>query len=86
MDDKERKYEDFESVESIDHDIIPEDLPEGPYGAPVDKPLGKTEPWEPGQHAKSAFTYENRELHAGRERKDPNAHDPHSEKRGDEAD
>ncbi|PSL51301.1 hypothetical protein B0H94_101214 [Salsuginibacillus halophilus] len=63
--------------------LQPEDLPEGPYGAPRNKnePVqDKETPSHRKQQTKSAFTYEDRELHAGLERKHPGAHDTHAEK------
>lgn len=77
---KKKGYRDFESVESQENELTAEELTEGPYGAPFEGVLGKSSPWKPEQHMVSAFTYENRELHAGGGRIFPNTqtHKPHS--------
>ncbi|HEU4962966.1 MAG TPA: hypothetical protein VFV52_03765 [Bacilli bacterium] len=51
----------LEYVQSMNNTILPEEFPEGPYGASVfnDQPLGKSTPWEPGQHVASRFQDEN---------------------------
>lgn len=77
---RRKKYRELETVISRRSEIIPEEFPEGAYGSPYDEvPLGKTTPWEPGMHAVSPFTYENRTFHAGLERDYPDAHPTHSE-------
>ncbi|MCE7793039.1 hypothetical protein K8O68_11480 [Salipaludibacillus sp. CUR1] len=76
---KKKQYEDFTAVEKYREEILPEITPEGAYGAPFEPPLGKSTPWQPGQRAISAFTYENRHLHEGMQRKDPGSHPPHDE-------
>ncbi|GAK08541.1 hypothetical protein [Geomicrobium sp. JCM 19038] len=80
------EFEDFQNVQSQEEDLIREDLPEGPYGSPIVEPPGKSEPWREGQHMTSAFTYENRKLHAGNERQFPGSHPTHSEGKGEDAD
>lgn len=78
--DKEKKaYTDFSNVETGDNYLIPEDTPEGPYGSPVNKKLGKTTPWHEGQRRMSAFTYENKSLHQNLPRQDPGSHPPHDD-------
>ncbi|WP_066186184.1 hypothetical protein [Gracilibacillus timonensis] len=88
MKDKPKKdqYEDFKNVQSQKEDLTSEELPEGPYGSALEGSLGKSDNWEEGQHVTSAFTYENRELHAGDKRKYPGAHPTHSKGKGKEAD
>jgi hypothetical protein len=73
------KYSDFSNAEIGDNYVIPEDTPEGPYGSPVNKKLGKTTPWREGQRSMSAFNYEFKSLHQGLPRQDPGAHPPHDD-------
>ncbi|QQK81330.1 hypothetical protein HUG20_16390 [Salicibibacter cibi] len=75
-----QRYRDFESVESQENEQTAEELTEGSYGSPFKGTLGKSSPWKPEQHMISAFTYENRELHAGGGRLFPNTqtHKVHS--------
>ncbi|MFP7285584.1 hypothetical protein MKZ19_15605 [Shouchella clausii] len=73
-------YDEFTNVEAMHLYIIPEELPEGPYGAPVGKEepvVNKTTEWKEGQRTYSAFNYVNKDLHAGLPRKYPNHHPPH---------
>lgn len=51
----------LEYVQSIHNTLVPEEFPEGPYGASVflDQPLGKSSPWEPGQQTNHRFFDEN---------------------------
>ncbi|KMK77652.1 hypothetical protein [Alkalihalobacillus pseudalcaliphilus] len=75
---------DFDNVEEAKETILPEDLPEGAYGSPFKKDetvTGKSSPWEEGQHANSAFTYENKQLHRNHQRLDPSSHPTHQEKK-----
>ncbi|ARU63365.1 hypothetical protein CBW65_22025 [Tumebacillus avium] len=55
-----RNYE-LEYVQSVSNTLVPEEFPEGPYGASVfnDQHLGKSSPWEPGQHTNHRFFDEN---------------------------
>lgn len=76
---KKEKYRDFEAVEKNRDEVLPEIMPEGAYGSPIEPPLGKSSPWEPGQRAVSAFTYENRELHEKNPRHYPGAHPVHDD-------
>jgi len=76
---RKNRYRELETVISQRREIIPEEFPEGAYGAPFDGPLGKSTPWEPGMHAVSPFTYKNRTFHAGLERDHPDSHPTHSE-------
>ncbi|MFD0051397.1 cytosolic protein [Actinomycetes bacterium NPDC127524] len=80
--DKKEKYFDFSNVEKQRNFIIPEDLPEGPYGAPrgKDTPVeNKSTPWEEGQRYQSAFNYENKSLHEGIPRQMDGAHPTHDD-------
>lgn len=73
-------YDDFANVEKQRKFIIPEDLPDGSYGAPkgADTPVeGKSTPWEEEQRPYSAFNYENKSLHENLPRKYPGAHPTH---------
>lgn len=51
----------LEYEQSQDNTLVPEEFPEGPYGATVynDQKLGKSSPWEPGQHVNHRFFDEN---------------------------
>ncbi|MBA4493705.1 hypothetical protein ACFO25_04840 [Paenactinomyces guangxiensis] len=73
-------FEELETVQSVHNEIIPEEFPEGPYGAATtpEKP-GKTSPWRPGQRSVSAFTYEMRQFHEGLPRVIPGSHPTHDE-------
>ncbi|GAB2574118.1 hypothetical protein [Gracilibacillus alcaliphilus] len=83
---KKDEYEDFQTVQSQKEELISEELPEGAYGSAIEASLEKSDKWEEGQHVISNFTYENRKLHAGNERKYPGAHKTHSEGKGEDAD
>ncbi|ASS74872.1 hypothetical protein CIG75_07685 [Tumebacillus algifaecis] len=56
-----RSNKELEYVQSIQNTLVPEEFPEGPYGATVynDQPLGKSSPWEPGQHTNNRYVDEN---------------------------
>ncbi|WP_026673555.1 hypothetical protein [Alkalihalobacterium bogoriense] len=78
--DKEHEnYTDFSNVETMKNYIFPETLPEGPYGSPINRKLGKSTPWKEGQRAYSAFTYEFKSLHQNLPRKFPGAHPTHDD-------
>lgn len=78
--DKQKEdYTDFAVVESMRNEIIPEDLPEGAYGSPINRRLGKSTPFEEDQQAISNFTYENRQHHEDLPRQYPGAHPTHDE-------
>jgi len=83
MDDKEKEtYTDFSNVETQRNFLIPEQLPEGPYGSPrnKDEPVtNKSTPWQEGQRYYSAFNYENKSLHQNLERHDMPAHPTHDD-------
>ncbi|MCK6258344.1 hypothetical protein LCY76_17355 [Fictibacillus sp. KIGAM418] len=77
---KDKKtYTDFSNVETGRRYVLPEDLPEGPYGSPINAKLGKSTPWEENQRYYSAFNYEYKNLHAGTERQYPGAHPTHDD-------
>lgn len=76
----EKDYNDFSNVEIGANYVTPEDTPEGPYGSPINKKLGKTSPWREGQRSYSAFNYEFKSLHQDLPRQDPGAHPPHDDK------
>lgn len=74
---KQEKYEDFSNVEAQRIYVIPEDLPEGSYGAPkgADTPVeGKSTPGREEQRPYSAFNYQAKDLHEDFPRKYPGAH------------
>ncbi len=74
------KKRELETVLSQRSEIIPQEFPEGAYGAPDDVvPTAKTTPWNVEMHAAPQFSYENRTFHAGLERDHPDSHPTHSE-------
>ncbi|MDE5415322.1 cytosolic protein [Alkalihalobacterium chitinilyticum] len=75
----EASYTDFSNVETQRNFIFPETLPEGPYGSPVNRPLGKSTPWREGQRSYSAFNYEFKSLHQNLPRQFPGAHPTHDD-------
>lgn len=80
MTDKEESYTDFSNVEAQRNFLIPEEYPEGPYGAPQGKNMpveNKSTPWKKGQRHYSAFNYEYKSLHQNIPRQYPGAHIPH---------
>jgi hypothetical protein len=78
-------YTDVSTVESLRNEVIPEEFPEGPYGAAHNEDvLGKESPWIASQHAAPQFSYENREFHEGIPRQDPGSHPTHDDPRKDE--
>ncbi|SDH62228.1 hypothetical protein SAMN05192534_10861 [Alteribacillus persepolensis] len=72
-------YTDFANVEVQRNYVFPETFPEGPYGSPVNKKLGKTSPWTKNQRPYSRFTYENKTLHQNLPRQFPGAHPTHDD-------
>lgn len=75
-------YTDVSTVETQRNFIIPEDFPEGPYGAPRGKHSlveNKSTPWKVGQRPYSAFNYEFKSMHQNRPRKFPGAHPTHDD-------
>ncbi|OZI13011.1 cytosolic protein [Bacillaceae bacterium SAS-127] len=82
MIDEEEQYTDFSNVEASRNYLIPEQMPEGPYGAPRNKfePVqNKSTPWRKGQRYYSAFNYENKSLHQHLPRNMEGAHPPHDD-------
>ncbi|MGR9048957.1 cytosolic protein [Halobacillus faecis] len=81
---EKRKYSDFANVEAQRNYLTPEQLPEGPYGAPRNKyePVtnDKSAPWTDEQRYYSAFNYENKGLHQDLPRHEDGAHPTHDEK------
>jgi hypothetical protein len=82
-DDKEKQtYTDFSNVETQRNFLIPETLPEGPYGSPrgKDQPVeNKSTPWREGQRYYSAFNYEFKSLHQNLPRQMEGAHPTHDD-------
>ncbi|RLQ96537.1 cytosolic protein [Falsibacillus albus] len=75
-------YSDFSNVETQRNFLVPETLPEGPYGSPRGKAApveNKSTPWEEGQRYYSAFNYEFKSLHQDIPRKEPGSHPPHDD-------
>lgn len=81
MDDKKR-FHNFANEEKQQNYLIPEELPEGAYGAPVgkDTPVeNKSTPWKEGQRYYSAFNYENKALHQNMPRQIDGSHPVHDD-------
>ncbi len=75
-----RPYTDLSTVESQRNDLTAEEFPEGPYRSSLPaESLGKSTPWREDQRPPNTYSYENRELHAGRSREFPADHDTHDE-------
>lgn len=88
MGSKDKKfYSDFANVEAQRNYLTPEQLPEGPYGAPrnKEKPVSneKSSPWTKKQRYYSAFNYEYKALHQDLPRQEDGAHPTHDEPRED---
>ncbi|KGX86698.1 hypothetical protein [Pontibacillus litoralis] len=74
------QYSDFANVEAMRNYLVPEQMPEGPYGAPRNKhqPVeNKSTPWRDNQRYYSAFNYEYKGLHEDLPRQDPGSHPTH---------
>jgi hypothetical protein len=74
------KYSDFSNVENLRNDLVPEEIPEGPYGSPINKnePVeGKSTPWEKGQRRQSQFNYAYKDFHQDLPRQLEGAHPLH---------
>jgi hypothetical protein len=81
MDEKEEFF-DFANVEKQRDYLVPEEFPEGPFGAQRGKedPVeNKSTSWEKGQRYYSAFTYENKSLHENMPRQYDGAHPTHDD-------
>ncbi len=78
---KKEHFEEIKTVQSQRNEILQEEFPEGAYGAATDAlHLGKSSPWEEGQHSTTTrFTYETREMHENLERQYPGAHPTHDD-------
>lgn len=82
LDKEEITYTDVSNAETRQNFIIPEDLPEGPYGAPRGEhtPVeNKSTPYEEGQRPYSAFNYEFKSMHENKPRNFPGAHPTHDD-------
>lgn len=76
---KKQNFRELNTVESQQNELVPEEFPEGPYGAAVSGKPGKSSPWRPTQHASPRFTYEMREFHEGLQRHFPGSHPTHDD-------
>ncbi|WP_144461479.1 cytosolic protein [Siminovitchia fortis] len=82
LDKEEFTYTDVSTVETRRNFLIPEELPEGSFGAPKGKHTrveNKSTPWKEGQRPYSAFNYEFKSMHQNRPRKFPGAHPTHDD-------
>jgi hypothetical protein len=82
MSDNKEDYHDFSNVEAQRNFLVPESLPEGPYGSLIgkDEPVqNKSTPWKKGQRYYSAFNYENKTLHKNLPRQMDGAHPTHDD-------
>jgi len=78
--DERKNYADVDTVESQKENILPEEFPEGYYGAPDNRQLAK-ERTSIGERPTSAFTYEAKKFHEGLSRDYPDAHPTHDKKK-----
>lgn len=79
---KQEEYTDFSNVETMHNYLVPEDLPEGPYGSPRnrhERVENKSSPWQEGQRHYSAFNYEFKSFHQDLQRQDPGSHPIHDD-------
>lgn len=75
-----KKYSDFSNVEDMRNYLIPEQMPEGPYGSPINKDKlvqNKSTPWKEGQRYHSAFNYPDKDRHDDLPRQIDGAHPLH---------
>ncbi|MBB6453445.1 hypothetical protein HNQ94_001894 [Salirhabdus euzebyi] len=74
------EFDDFAPVEVQRKYAVPEELPEGPYGSPINE-FDKVENKEAveGQRHYTGFNYENKSLHEDLPRQFPQAHPTHDE-------
>ncbi|MFK4997328.1 cytosolic protein [Bacillus sp. N9] len=82
MYDENVRYTDVSNAETKKNDVIPEEMPEGAYGAPRGEhtPVeNKSTPWKEGQRSYSAFNYEFKSMHENKPRKAPDAHPTHDD-------
>lgn len=73
----QKEYSDFSNVTKIENELIPEEFPEGPFGAVInhDTPVsGKSSRWKKDQQRQSAFVYADKDQHLNEQRNYPNAH------------
>ncbi|NEU30082.1 cytosolic protein [bacterium LRH843] len=82
LDKEEQKYTDFSNVETMRNFLTAEEVPEGPYGSPINehsKVVNKSTPWKPGQRYYTPFNYEFKSLHQNLPRRYPGHHPPHDD-------
>lgn len=72
---KDEKYTDVTAAEARHQYVIPEELPEGPYGSPTNRKLGKSTPWDEDQKTHKAFSYEYEKQYEETEYQYPEAED-----------
>lgn len=80
--DNKKEYHELSNVEAQKNFLIPEELPEGAYGAPVGEDTAvenKSTPWREGQRRYSAYNYEFRSMHEDLPRQYPFSHPPHDD-------
>lgn len=61
--DRKRKRRDVKTVESMRHELLPEEFPEGPYGSPME--FDASREWHPDDRRVRAFAYEYKRFHEG---------------------
>ncbi|MBU8906570.1 hypothetical protein [Desertibacillus haloalkaliphilus] len=59
--------------------LTAEEFADGPYGSPINRPLGKSTSWDEGQRPYSAFNYEDKSFHENLPRQFPGAHPTHDD-------
>jgi len=75
-----QQYSELSTVESMRNEILPEEFPDGPYGAATHEvKLGKATGWEDQQHRVSNLAYEYRNFHQNLPRHEPASHPVHDD-------
>lgn len=77
-----KRFSDVSNASNMDDMLIPEEFPEGSYGAEKNqhtKVESKSTEWKDGQQRTSAYVYADRDQHDDLPRRTPGAHPLHDE-------
>lgn len=78
----DNRFSEISNVERMHDQLIPEEFPEGPLGAPhhaEEMVEGKSTEWEKGQQRTSAYVYPDKERHDNLPRQADGSHPLHDE-------